>query len=147
MALSVPHRGLVTASGFKPVTPKHQLVDPKVEAASAFHKLGSFLDAVEIAYNDILVAKYVPEMIGSLIAAEQTQKEQRWQGKCGLVLKFGPTAEEDGFKYEVGDWVWFRYSDGHEIGLKCENDPQVMNCMILSPAHIIGRISNPDLLW
>lgn len=147
MALSVPQRGLVTSQGFQPVQPKHYMVDPKVEAAKEFKRLGSFLDGVEIAYNDILVAKYVPSMIGSLIAAEKTQQEQRWQGKCGLVLKFGPTAADDGFKYEVGDWVYYRSSDGSEIGIKCENDPQIMMCLILSPAHVIGRVSNPDLLW
>lgn len=145
--LSVPQRGLVTAQGFKatPVTPP--LADPVAERNAAMLALGKYLDGIEIAYNDILVAKYIPEKIGSLLTGAPTQTEQRWQNKCGLVLKFGPTAAEDGFKYEVGDWVYYRPSDGQEVGLKCENDSKIMHCLILSPAHIIGRLANPDLIW
>lgn len=147
MSLEVPQRGLVTAQGFHPVKPVSPLVDAHAERAQAFAKLGRFLDDVEIAYNDILVLKYIPEKIGNLHTGAPTQNEQRWQNKCGLVLRYGPTAKADGFKYEIGDWVYYRPNDGQEIGLKCENDPRIALCLILSPAHIIGRIANPDLIW
>lgn len=146
--LAVPTRGLVTAQGFKPIEPpKPKLVDAAAEAKESFEKLGAYLDMVEIAYNDIIVLKYIPTKIGSFETAAPTQNEQRWQNKCGLVLKYGPKAKEDGFLYDVGDWVYYRPSDGQEIGLKCENDPRIAVCLILSPAHVIGRVNNPDLLW
>jgi len=47
----------------------------------------------------------------------------------------------------VDDWVYYRSSDGFEFGLRCQNDPNVIHALILSPAHIIGRVSNPDLIW
>jgi|SRR5215472_5167652 len=139
----------MTAGGFRPVTmPEKILCDQKLERDKAFAHIGSFLDGIELAYNDILVGKYIPEKIGRLLASEQTQQESRWQSKVGLVLKYGPTAKEDGFKYEVGDWVFYRASDGYEIGVVNENAPKPWTpSLILSPAHIIGKLSNPDLLW
>ena len=147
MSLMTPQPGLLTAAGFRPAKPAQPpLVDAEQERQLSFAKLGKHLDEIEIAYNDILVLKYIPEKIGSLLAGQPTQNEQRWQNKCGLVLKYGPTAEQDGFKYAVGDWVFYRPSDGQEIGIKCHDDVRVAICLILSPAHIIGRVSNPDLV-
>lgn len=148
MALSVPQRGLALPGGFRPVEPVlAPLVDANAERKKSFEKIGDYLDGIDLAYNDILVLKYIPEKIGGLMTAESTQKEQRYQNKCGLVLKYGPTAKDDGFKYEAGDWIFYRPSDGQEIGIKCKNDPRVAMCLILSPAHVIGRVTNPDLLW
>jgi hypothetical protein len=138
---------LVTPQGLHVIKQPPKLVDEAAERKDILAKLGTYLDMVDIAYNDILVLKYIPEKIGSLQAAAETQNEQRWQNKCGLVLKYGPTAKDDGFKYEAGDWVYYRPNDGQEIALKCENDPRMAICLILSPAHVIGRVSNPDLIW
>lgn len=145
--LVVPPRGLATASGFRQVIVPPPLVDEAAERRAAFQKLGKYLDDLDIAHNDILVLKYIPQKIGSLLTGADTQREQRWQSKCGLVLKYGPAAKGDGFKYETGDWVFFRASDGVEMGVKCENDPNIAMCLILSPAHVIGKTSNPDLIW
>ncbi len=145
--LQLPSKGLLTAGGFRPAAPIVILCDAKREAEKAFHQIGKFLAGFRIAYNDILVAKYIPEKIGSFLASAETQREQRWQNKCGLVLKYGPTAKQDGFKYEVGDWVYYRSSDGHEVGIRNENalDPYTL-ALLLSPAHIIGDLDNPDLI-
>lgn len=148
MTLLTPQRGLHMPGGFRPAEPTlSPMVDPQVEANIAFDKIGDYLDGIEIAYNDILVLKYIPEKIGSFLTGAPTQNEQRWQNKCGLVLKCGPTAKDDGFKYEARDWVFYRPSDGQEIGIKCKNDPRIALCLILSPAHVIGKIANPDLIW
>jgi hypothetical protein len=150
LALTAPPRGLVTAAGFHvvppaPVVPK--LVDAREEYDRARREIGSYLDGVELAYNDILVLKYIPDKIGSVHTSSETQTEHRWQNKCGCVLAYGPTAKEDGFLYEAGDWVFYRPSDGQEIGLRCENAPNIALCLLLSPAHIIGKVTNPDLIW
>lgn len=145
--LTLPQPGLQTLHGFRPL-PIKLLCDEKLERDKAFKQIGQFLTGIEIAYNDILVGKYIPEKIGTLLASHETQREQRWQNKVGLVLKYGPTAKEDGFKYEVGDWVFYRVHDGSEIGIKNENAAQPFTIgLILSPEHIIGKLSNPDLLW
>lgn len=146
--LSVPQRGLVTGQGFKPlISVAPPLCDASAERERVFSKIGRYLDMVKIAHNDILVGKYVPEKTGSLLTASETQNEARWQSKCGLVLKYGPKSKDDGFLYDVGDWVYYRPSDGVELGLKCENDRVIVHCLILSPAHVIGSVDNPDILW
>jgi hypothetical protein len=150
VVLTVPSPGLLTPGGFKPVRPAGLalLCDEKRERDIAFQQIGKFLDGIDIAYNDILVAKYIPEKIGTLLASPETQREQRWQNKVGMVLKYGPTAKQDGFKYEVGDWVFYRSQDGCEIGVKNEDAPKPFTiALLLSPAHIIGKLANPDLLW
>lgn len=108
------------------------------------------LSQIEILHNQILVAVYIrPEKTKSgIILTEQTRNEDRYQGKAGLVLKKGPLAFVDdeankfhGQNVEVGDWVFYRVSDGF---------PVVLNgalCRLLEEVHIKGKIPAPDVVF
>lgn len=60
----------------------------------------------------VLVMQFIrPEKVGSIIMAAVSQREDEWQGRTGIVLRFGPDAYRDRAKFpagawcEVGDWV------------------------------------------
>jgi co-chaperonin GroES (HSP10) len=108
------------------------------------------LSTVEIFNNQILVAIYIrPEKTsGGIILANQTRDEDKWQGKMGLVLKKGPSAFVDesqnwfnGIDVAVGDWVFFRPSDGW--GLEVNG----VLCRLLDDTVIRGRTPSPDMIW
>ena len=112
-------------------------------------KIGN-LSQVEILHNQILVGVYVrPEKTKSgIYLSDTTRNEDRYQGKAGLVLKKGPLAfvDDDANKFhgqnvEVGDWVFYRVSDGF---------PVVINgtlCRLLEEVHVKGKIPSPDVVF
>lgn len=121
-------------------------VDPR----EAILKEVGDLSSVEIFNNQILVAIYIrPEKTsGGIILANQTRDEDKWQGKMGLVLKKGPSAFIDesqnwfnGIDVAVGDWVFFRPSDGW--GLEVNG----VLCRLLDDTVIRGRTPSPDMIW
>lgn len=105
---------------------------------------------IEILHNQILVAVYIrPEKTkGGIFLSDQTRNEDRYQGKAGLVLKKGPLAfvDDDANKFhgqnvEVGDWVFYRVSDGF---------PLILNgtlCRLLEEVHVKGKIPSPDVVF
>ncbi len=89
-------------------------------------KIGN-LDGFDIMGYNVLVALYVKpnKTKGGILLSDQTIGEDRFQGKCGLVLKKGPLA----FKYQgqyafegpapnIGDWIFMRAADGWDLDLK-----------------------------
>lgn len=112
-------------------------------------KIGD-LSQVDILHNQILVAVYIrPEQTkGGIWLSDQTRNEDRYQGKAGLVLKKGPLAfvDDDANKFhgqnvEVGDWVFYRVSDGF---------PLILNgtlCRLLEEVHVKGKIPSPDVVF
>lgn len=114
------------------------------------------LDASVVQFSRILVAVYQPPVVtktagGILLTqgmSEEDVEEYLWQGKVGLIVAMGPQAyvDDDNVKFhgtenKVGDWVWFRPSDG--IG--CEVNE--VFCRVLREADIIGKVSHPDAIW
>lgn len=75
--------------------------------------------------------------------------EDRYQGKVGLIVKtgplaFDPTASRWGFdrqRFDLGDWVVFRPSDGWSITING------VLCRMLEDNLIKGRIPRPDMAW
>lgn len=113
------------------------------------------LDDIELFYNDVLVIKYVRENVGAgLIAAPETQMEDRWQGVVGMVLKVGPRAFVDdeknqfyGITVKPGDWVLYRYNDGWDKHVLTTTwPPQAAECRVIQDAHIRGRVKYPGRL-
>jgi co-chaperonin GroES (HSP10) len=112
-------------------------------------KIGD-ISKVDILHNQILVAVYVrPEKTkAGIFLADQTRNEDRYQGKAGLVLKKGPLAFVDddtnkfhGQNVEIGDWVFYRVSDGF---------PLILNgtlCRLLEEVHVKGKIPSPDVVF
>jgi len=127
-------------------------VDPKTVILD---KIGKIDDGV-MQLSRILIAVYqppaAPKTQGGLIlldtATEEDLEEYLWQGKVGLIVAMGPQAYVDddvnkfhGTKNSIGDWVWFRPSDG----IQC--DVNGVFCRIMTEASIIGKIPHPDYVW
>jgi co-chaperonin GroES (HSP10) len=120
-------------------------VDPK---EALLKEIGD-IDSVEIFNNQVLCAIYVrPEKTKSgIYLTSASRDEDKIQGKVGLILKQGPAAfVDDGqwftdTKFENGEWVVFRPSDGWSI---------VVNgvlCRMIDDVNIRGRIQHPDQVW
>lgn len=120
-----------------------------------FEKIGVIPPEVT-QFSRILVAIYQPPKTdvtsGGIILSDdrtdQDMEEYLWQGKVGLIVSAGPQAYVDddstkfhGTKNTVGDWVWFRPSDG----MACEVNN--VFCRILYERDIIGKLPHPDSIW
>src|SRR5690242_13904564 len=117
-------------------------------------RMGTIPDGT-VMFNRILVAIYQPpriEKVGNVFITEQATDEDwvenLWQGKVGLVVAHGPQAYVDdeatkflGQKCEVGDWVWFRPSDG--IGC----DVNEVFCRVFQERDLLGKLPHPDYVW
>lgn len=126
--------------------------DPK---ATIMDRIGSIPEGI-VQFSRILVAIYQPPMVhrtgGGIILtdsmAEEDIQEFLWQGKVGLIVAMGPQAYVDddavkfhGTKNKVGDWVWFRPSDGTGC------DVNEVFCRVFTERDIIGTIPHPDMIW
>ncbi len=132
------------------VTVVHE-ADPR---KALLDKIGTIPEGV-VLFSRILVAIYVPPIVertgGGVFIASAIQDEDReeslWQGKTGLVVAMGPQAYVDdgdttfhGQRVDVGDWVWFRPSDG--MGCDINETP----CRLFdSERYIIGKLPHPDM--
>ncbi len=92
-------------------------VDPK----KVIHDELGDISEIELFHNQVLAAIYIrPEKTKSgLYLSNNTREEDKWQGKVGLIVKTGPDAFKDdtgkwfnGVNINVGDWIYFRPSDG-----------------------------------
>jgi co-chaperonin GroES (HSP10) len=126
--------------------------DPK---QALFKRMGE-IPAELVQFSRILVAIYQPPVVektaGGIILTDTMKKddlrEYYWQGKVGLIVAKGPQAYVDddhtkfhGASNEVGDWVWFRPSDG----MACEVNE--VFCRLMSERDIIGKVPHPDCIW
>lgn len=122
--------------------------DPK---QALLDKIGSVED-VEVFHNQVLVAVYMaPEKTaGGIIRPDMNKDEDRHQSKVGLIVKTGDRAfVSDGSwtwpaDIGVGDWVYFRVSDGWNVTVNGHRDNL---CRMLDDVDIRGRISQPDKVW
>ena len=112
-------------------------------------EMGDISD-IEVFHNQVLVAIYVrPEKTKSgLYLSAQTREEDKYQGKVGLIIKKGADAFVDdsgkwfkGVNLDVGDWIYFRPSDGWSITVHGQL------CRILDDTDVRGRIPQPDTVW
>jgi len=132
--------------------PVEHTADPK---DVIFNKIGNIPEGV-VQFSRILVAVYMPPIVektaGGIVMTQQMSDDDRqeflWQGKVGLIVAVGPQAYEDdeatkfhGTKNKVGDWVWFRASDG----IACEVNE--VFCRVLTERDIYGVIPHPDFVW
>lgn len=128
-------------------------VDPRQEI---LQRIGD-LSNIEVFGNDIMVAVYMrPEKTKSgIILTDTSRAEDAFQGKCGLIVKMGPTAymDEEGAKFrdiKEHDWVVFRASDGWPVTLNAANSvssKDAVICRIITDINIRMRISSPDAIY
>lgn len=121
-----------------------------------FEALGE-LDDIDLAYNDVLVAKHLRTHVAQgLIASTFTENEDRYTGKVGLVLKVGHRAFVDddrnqfyGWSVKRGDWVFYRNSDGWDMNIARlgRTAQQSVECRVIQDAHIRGRVKYPGRLY
>lgn len=127
------------------------------------------------ARHRCIVATYIPPNITArgLIIPDATGDENRWQGKCGLVVKMGPMAfnfdevveridalvaagadpvdaatvarGELGFP-NIGDWVVYRTSETHEIGIDI-GDGALASCRVIFDDAVIMTVDDPRVVW
>lgn len=107
------------------------------------------LSSVRLSGAQVLIGTYIrPEMTkGSIIITNSTREEDKFQGKCGLVLKMGPLAyvETDklkfgGYKANIGDWVFYRPMDGYALSVNGSH------CRVLDDVEIKGDLDHPDVI-
>lgn len=131
-----------------PVTLMRHDTDPRDDLLA---KIGSVAD-VEVFHTQVLVAVYFrPEKTHSgLVLPDQTKDEDRHQSKVGLVLKCGDKAFKGDDKWSwpadmgVGDWVYFRTSDGWNLTVNNDRDRL---CRMIDDIDIRGRLQHPDQIW
>lgn len=115
------------------------------------------ISQVEVFGSDVLVALYMrPEKTkGGIILSDAIRDEDRWQGKCGLIIKMGATAfcDEENKKFrdiDVGDFVVFRPSDGFPVQLNSAtalSSRDAVPCRIVTDIHIRMRVASPDAIY
>lgn len=123
----------------------HHEEDPK---QAILAKVGDLKD-VRLSGAQVLVATYIrPERKKSgLIITQSVRDEDKFQGKCGLVLKMGPLAYKaterldfGGYAAKVGDWVWYRPMDGYALSV------HGVHCRVVDDVDVKGDIDHPDVI-
>ena len=111
------------------------------------------LSELNLFHNNVLVALYLRPDTGELggkpfYLADKTRDEDKYQGIVGLVVKKGPAAfVEDanqrfyGCNVEVGDWVFFRASDGLLTKVKG------VFCRRFADTDIQGTVPEPGYVY
>lgn len=129
-----------------------QQADPKQALLDSVGDIAN----IEVFHNLVLVATYIePEKTaGGIIKPDRTLLENRFQGKCGLVLKLGPLAFQDeghikfgGVTINEGDWVVVRPSDGWELYTVNEGGQSGTSCRLFEDANIKARVEDPSMIY
>lgn len=150
--LVMPQGGLIVPMGAKK---KFEFNERRAHAQEIFDALGP-LDDFPLFFGAVLVAKYIRTDIGTgvLIAAEDTRREDEFQGKAGLVLKLGPLAFKNrpdadfgGAMVKRGDWAVYGASDGRDLDLRTLDGMNVIHCRRIQDAEIWGTTNSPDRVW
>lgn len=111
-------------------------------------KIGD-LSSLRLSGAQVLVATYIrPERKKSgIILTNSVREEDKFQGKCGLVLKLGPLAYKatekldfGGYSVAPGTWVWYRPMDGYALSVNG------VHCRVLDDVEIKGDIDHPDVV-
>ena len=122
-----------------------------------WNKVGD-LSGVEVFNNDVIVAIYErPNKTKSgIILTDRALAEDIYQGKVGLIIKMGPKAFtdadfEESEKCAIGDWVFFRPSDGWSATMNtlqgAVSKDSTVNLRIVRDHAIRGRVQNPDTIY
>lgn len=136
------------------------LILPKAPSQEFIEKIAATIGEMhdlEVFHNQIVVAKFIRTHVGTsgrILAASQTQMEDKWQSKVGLVVKIGPRAFIDepgyqfhGLKVNVGEWVLYRNSDGWDFDYCAEAGADKIPMRMLEDTHLRGRVARPELVW
>lgn len=125
-------------------------------------KIGD-ISEFEIAQNEVLLAIYErPETTSSgIIQVAQTLKEDKYQGKVGLVIKIGKHCQFDrvdpytnvrtGIPISLHDWVIVRPSDTWALDINMKSDAlsskDFVACRLVKDNNIRAKIPHPGVVW
>lgn len=108
------------------------------------------ISQLEITGVQVLVGTYVRprKTKGGIILTDKLRDEDLYQGKVGLVLKVasgafvdgGADTKFNGFKVQVGDWIFYRVADGWSSTIGGHH------CRFLEDVHVRGRVPHPDMI-
>lgn len=137
MSVVVPSRAIQMVANSK--DPKRAILDI----------VGDLKDDPELFGDQVLLGIYFrPEKTaGGIIRPEANVEEDTFQGKVGLVLKWGPDAfvDESGELYEqhvnVGEWVVFKVGDAWSLSV--HNYP----CRIIRSSGVRMRLKDPNIVF
>jgi len=123
-------------------------ISMSADPAQTIRKMAGDLSGFEVFGDRVLIGIYVrPEKTkGGILRPDTNKEEDVYQGKVGLVLKWGPDAfvDEDGNKYEQvvkpGEWGVFFIGDGKQLQV---ND---MPCRLVKDANFVGKIKDPMMV-
>lgn len=129
--------------------------DPEVERRALMDQIDmDELDRTQLIAGRVLIAKFIRKNIGRIITSSQTQKEDGFQGKVGLVLKLGPLAftNDDNHNWhgqcpKVGDWVLFFYGDGHDFDYSVAGSHDRVPCKVITEADVQMILTRPDFAY
>jgi len=105
---------------------------------------------IEIFNNQLLCAVYVrpTKTKSGLYLTDKFADEDKFQGKCGLLVGMGPAAFQDdsgqwfnNTSFNLYDWLVFRASDGWSLNVNG------VLCRMLSDTQIKLRIPSPDVVF
>lgn len=118
-------------------------VDPRDVIVS---KIGD-LKGIEVLNNYVLYAIYERpnRTAGGIELPTQTQAEDEYQGKAGLILKTGPlvntNADVRGVELKPGMWIAVRPSDGWAMKVNG------VLCRMIAETGIHMVVPEPDSIW
>jgi co-chaperonin GroES (HSP10) len=141
----------------------HKVSEPQYDPRrELLEKLGD-LSHLEIAQNEVLLAIYMrPEKTtGGIVLPQQNLKEDRYQGKCGLVVKIGSacrfvrqtadTGVEYGINIKLHDWVVVRPSDTWALDINSDVEglqiQDFVQCRLVYDDQIRMRVADPRVIW
>lgn len=138
MTVVVPHRAIEKISTSS---------DPKKAILEAVGDLSQ----VDIMFNEVLLGVYIrPEKTtGGIIRPTSNVQEDVWQGKVGLVLKWGNKAYvdddeyhfDDGDKIKPGEWAVFMISDARSLNINgCP-------CRLVRDSNLKMRVKDPNIVF
>ncbi len=137
--------------------------DPAAQLKSdILAKIGD-VSAFEIAQNEVLLAIYQrPELTaGGIALVSPTLKEDKYQGKVGLVVKIGRHCQFDrvdpyteiktGIPISLHDWVVVRPSDTWALDINMNSDAlsskDFVACRLVHDKDIRAKIPHPGVIW
>jgi hypothetical protein len=144
-----------------PTALKKPTVEFDSDKQEILSRLGD-ISEVEIAQNEVLIAVYFrPKKVGRFYMPDENLKEDKYQGKTGLVVKIGSacrfqrTNPDTGVTYgldiRLHDWVVTRTSDTwpFEINTNPESaDPKdFVFCRLVYDDQIRMRVPRAGMVW
>lgn len=136
----------------KPAIPTYDAAEEAAKIMAQFDP--AELDAIQLFGGRLVVAKWIRTKAGNIILAKDTQNEDRYQGKVGLVIKVGPLAfvndethDWHGLSAKVGDWVMYGYNDGADFDYQPAGTFEKVPCKTIDETDVKMVLTRPDFAY